>query len=70
MDKNTLQHFMFRVASETDDPWARGFARSIWGRCNSRYWEPSPKQLDVARRLIADLNRPREDVTLIDRGDV
>ena len=35
--------------------WTRGFAKSVLRQSRRRGWEPTPKQLAMMRRLVAEL---------------
>lgn len=50
--------------------WTRGFALSIQRDRKKPGWSPSPKQLSVMQRLVAELPQSRadEDMDLIERG--
>ncbi len=48
------------------DSWGFNFVRSILRHCKRRGWEPSEKQLDAMRGVLADL--AESDGALIDDG--
>lgn len=50
-----LLFHMPAVAQWAENDWSAGFARSVIGQCKRRGWKPSPKQLSMMRKLVADL---------------
>lgn len=65
-----LHHWRAVIGAERDD-WTRSFALSIARQAKRRNWKPSPRQLGVMRRLVADLfNNPDRvgdvDIEVID----
>ena len=50
-----LLHHMAAVRDSAENEWAAGFAKSILGQSRRRAWKPSPKQLSMMRKLVADL---------------
>lgn len=44
-----------RVIADAKDEWARGFALSIQRARKRSGWVPSPRQLSVMRRMVAEL---------------
>ena len=54
------------VAQQSENTWAKGFATSIVRQSRSHNWKPSPKQIGVMRRLVADLFTEPDDFELIE----
>lgn len=50
-----LLHHMPTVAAQAENEWAGDFAKSITRQSYRRGWKPTPKQLSVMRKLVADL---------------
>lgn len=50
-----LLHYMPTCAEKAQNEWARSFAADMAKRANWRKWRPSPKQVAVMRRMVADL---------------
>lgn len=50
-----LLHHMPTVASLAENEWAAGFAKSIARQSHRPGWNPTPKQLSMMRKLVADL---------------
>lgn len=42
-------------AAQAQNEWARSFAVDMARRAHWRRWRPSPKQVAVMRRMVADL---------------
>jgi hypothetical protein len=61
-----LAFHMLAAAQQTEKTWAKGFVRSIVAQSRSRNWKPSPKQIGVMRRLVADLFTEPDDFELIE----
>ncbi len=60
---------MRTIARGGDDEWATGFARSALAQAKRPTWNPSPKQLSMMRRLVADLfthNGEEEELILFE----
>lgn len=43
------------VVRAAGDDWAKGFATSIARQSRRRGWRPTQKQMEIMRRLVADL---------------
>ncbi|MEM9966476.1 MAG: hypothetical protein AAF755_00100 [Pseudomonadota bacterium] len=54
-DIERLLHHMPAVACQAENEWAGGFAKSIIKQSRRRHWKPTPKQLSIMQRLVADL---------------
>jgi len=50
-----LLHHMPECARQATDGWTRQFASGMAQRARWRNWQPSPKQIRVMRRMVADL---------------
>ena len=50
-----LLHHMPAVAAKAENAWAANFARSVIRQSKRSDWRPSPKQLGIMIRLVADL---------------
>jgi hypothetical protein len=50
-----LLFHMPTVAERATNTWAQGFASSIVRQSRRHNWRPSPKQLTVMRRLVAEM---------------
>lgn len=61
-----LAFHMPAVVRHAENTWAKGFAQSIVAQSRRRNWSPSPKQIGVMRRLVADLFTDSEEVELIE----
>ena len=61
-----LAFHMPAVIQHSANTWAENFARSIVAQSRRRNWNPSPKQIGVMRRLVADLFTDSEEVELIE----
>ena len=61
-----LAFHMPSVIQHAESNWAKGFAQSIVAQSRRRNWNPSPKQIGVMRRLVADLFTEPEDFELIE----
>lgn len=55
------------VLQLSENLWATEFARSILNQSTQRNWKPSPKQIEIMRRMVADLISETEDFELINR---
>ena len=58
-------HHMPAVARLASDEWARGFASSILRQSRRKGWNPTPKQLGMMRRMVAELFQLSGDDDLI-----
>ena len=54
-DIDRLVYHMSTVAEHTTGEWARNFARSIIRQSRRRNWKPSSKQVEIMRKLVADV---------------
>lgn len=56
------------IARVATDEWARGFASSVMRQSRRKGWNPTPKQLGMMRRMVAELFRHEadEDFTVIE----
>ena len=43
------------VARQASNGWARDFALSIKRQAHRKSWRPSPKQLELMRRMVAEM---------------
>ena len=50
-----LLHHMPAVADLAENDWAAMFAKSVTRQSYRKNWAPSPKQLGLMRKLVADL---------------
>lgn len=67
-----VDHLLFRWGRVIADArgWSRGFALSIQRDRKKPGWHPSPRQLSVMQRLVAELPAVagEDDIDLIERG--
>ena len=69
MNARTVEELAFHmpaVAQHAENTWAKGFAKSIVAQSRRKNWTPSPKQIGVMRRLVADLFTEPDDFELIE----
>ena len=71
MNVHTLDELVFHwraVIARADSDWAKSFALSIQKACKRRDWHPSPKQLALMQRMVADLfaHNGDDDFSLIE----
>lgn len=43
------------IAKTTKNEWAQNFAHSVMAQSRRRGWKPTPKQLAMMRRMVAEL---------------
>ena len=57
-----------RVMADGSDDWLKGFVRSIARQGKRATWRPSPKQAQIMRQLVSELDAAREpEIELIER---
>ena len=61
-----LAFHMPAVAQHTENTWVKEFAGSIFVQSRRRNWKPSPRQIGVMRRLVAELFTEPDDFELIE----
>jgi len=61
-----LLHHLPSVAAKAENEWAVEFASSIVWQSKRPNWHPSPKQIGIMRRLVADLLTEDADAVIED----
>lgn len=56
------------VVRLAENDWAKDFAKSIAMQSRRRHWKPTPKQIGIMQRMVADLfiHTGQEDCDLIE----
>ena len=49
------------IAKAATNTWARDFAQSVLAQSRRRDWKPTPKQLAMMRKLVAEFFRTMRD---------
>ncbi|WP_375262796.1 hypothetical protein [Palleronia sp.] len=66
-----LVFHMPTVERQASSDWAKSFAASIRKQSRRRNWHPSPKQLSMMHRLVAEVfTHQDDDITLIEEDDI
>jgi hypothetical protein len=60
-----LLHHMPTVAAKAQNEWAANFARSVIRQARRSTWRPSPKQIGIMNRLVAELFQ-KDDASVIE----
>lgn len=69
----SLEHLFFympQLARSGASQWERDFADSMSKRAHWKNWQPSPKQIEIMQRMVADMFASDDAaLDLIDTGD-
>ncbi|SDL72316.1 hypothetical protein [Aliiruegeria lutimaris] len=59
---------MPKCAEGADNDWSKNFAMSIVRQSFRKNWKPSPKQVNIMRRMVSDLfvNAGQEEFSVIE----
>ncbi|MBR9763862.1 MAG: hypothetical protein GYB53_10140 [Rhodobacteraceae bacterium] len=55
-----------QVMADGSDEWLKGFVRSIARQGKRKSWVPTPRQVSLMRRLVAELSVPEPEFNLIE----
>lgn len=62
-------HYWPSVVRQAGSAWERKFAEEMQARASNRFWRPSAQQLEIMRRMVAQvLGEVTDDIQVIEGG--